>query len=234
MLSFWVRDADRELGKPKDWLFNAFPWTVHYFRVQTGTWPAHSNVLVTPFAFDEIDERVSVVYLKTTLKGLAGMPRLEDYRAQPRIPMAGAHGQAGWIKDDADRVTCCGVVAIRQSVGIEVAKIRDPPLCSWRKFQGYSVQTLDARIGHVTDLIAEDQNWTILFLVVDVGGFRGGKRLLVLPEWIEGVSSRDSLVRLNVGAHVVRDAPQFRLSSLCKHEYQEELLSIYYGQKTDK
>lgn len=234
MLSFWVRDADRELGKPKDWLFNTFPWTVHYFRVHTGTWPAHRSVLVTPFAFGEIDERVSVIYLKTTLKGLAGMPRLEDCRAQPRIPITGAQGQTGWIKDDADRVTCSRVVDIRQPVGIEVAKIRDPPLCSWRKFQGYSIQTLDARIGHVTDLIAEDQNWTILFLVVDVGGLWGRKQLLVLPEWIEAVCSRDSVVRVNVGAHVVLDAPQFRSSSLSKHEYQEELLSIYYGQKTDK
>lgn len=175
-----------------------------------------------------------MVYLNTTLKSPAGMLRLEDGRVQPRLPMAGAHGQSGWIKDDADRVTFSGVVAIRQSVGIEVAKIRDPQLCSWRKFRGYSVQTLDARIGHVTDLIAEDQNWAILFLVVDVGGWRGGKKLLVLPEWIEGVSSRDSLVQVNVGAHVVCDAPAFRSSSLCKHEYQEEMLSIYYGQKTDK
>jgi PRC-barrel domain len=207
---------------------------VHYFRVQIGKWPAHRSVLVTPFAFGEIDERVSVVYLNTSLKSPAGMLRFEDGRVQPRLPLAEAHGQTTGIEDDADRVTGSGFVAIRQSVGIEVAKIRDPQLCSWREILGYTVQTLDTRIGHVSDLIAEDHNWTILFLVVDVGGWWGGKKLLVLPEWIEGVSSRDSLVHVNVGAHVVCDAPRFRSAFLFNHEYQEELLSIYYGKEADK
>lgn len=73
-----------------------------------------------------------------------------------------------------------------------------------------------------------------MFLVVDTGGWCGGKKLVVPPEWIEWVSCRESLVRVNVGTQVVCDAPQFKPSSLCKHEYQEELLSIYYGEEADQ
>ena len=119
-------------------------------------------------------------------------------------------------------------VARRSQAGVATAVTQEPQLSSWREVLGYAIETLDRRIGHVIDFIAEDHNWTILFLVVDIGGWCGGKKLLVPPKWIESMNCHGSEVRVNVVTNVICDAPRFKSSCLYKHDYQEELLEIYY------
>jgi len=43
----------------------------------------------------------------------------------------------------------------------------DPHLRSTKDITGYHIQALDGEIGHVTDFIIDEENWSIRYLVVD-------------------------------------------------------------------
>ena len=63
---------------------------------------------------------------------------------------------------------------------------------------GYSIQTEDGTIGHVQDVLVDDQAWAIRYLLVDTTGGWTGQRVLVAPDSGRGraclVSSRSCSV----------------------------------------
>ncbi len=53
---------------------------------------------------------------------------------------------------------------------------------------GYAVQTKDGEIGHVKDVLVDDQAWAIRYLLVDTENRWAGKKVLVSPAWLTHVT----------------------------------------------
>jgi hypothetical protein len=53
---------------------------------------------------------------------------------------------------------------------------------------GYAIQTEDGEIGHVKDVLVDDQAWAIRYLVVDTENRWVGKKVLVSPAWLTHVT----------------------------------------------
>ncbi len=62
---------------------------------------------------------------------------------------------------------------------------------SCKSLEGYSLHALDGEIGHLKTLHFNDEDWSIKYLVIDLGGFWSEKKVLLLPSasyefsWIE-------------------------------------------------
>jgi hypothetical protein len=52
---------------------------------------------------------------------------------------------------------------------------------------GNHVHATDGDIGHVEDLLVDDQTRAIRYMIVDTGNWWGGHHVLVAPQWIEAV-----------------------------------------------
>jgi hypothetical protein len=50
------------------------------------------------------------------------------------------------------------------------------------------MRTLDSEIGSLDDLIVEDVNWFIRFLLLKVGSWLKDQKLLVATRWVGSVS----------------------------------------------
>src|SRR5438093_11214774 len=70
----------------------------------------------------------------------------------------------------------------------------DPHLRALREVTGYRVQAPDGEIGHVDDLLTDDETWTIRYLDIETRNWRPGKHVLFSPRWVVSVS----LVELKV------------------------------------
>jgi hypothetical protein len=79
---------------------------------------------------------------------------------------------------------------------------RDPNedihLRSIAEVDGYAIHAADGEIGHVNDLIVDDQTWKLTDLVVDTSDWIGGKKVLIAVDHIEVVSFFNLLIRLDV------------------------------------
>ena len=74
---------------------------------------------------------------------------------------------------------------------------------------GYKIHASDGEIGHVEDFLIDDETWAIRYLVVDTRNWWPGKKVLVSPKWIEGVSWDLSNVSVSLSRDAIRKSPQY-------------------------
>jgi sporulation protein YlmC with PRC-barrel domain len=68
---------------------------------------------------------------------------------------------------------------------------------------GYTVQSEDGEIGHVEDVLVDDREWAIRYLIVNAEKWCPDKSILVSPEWLTRVSRDGSktLFSVVIGLH---------------------------------
>ena len=54
-------------------------------------------------------------------------------------------------------------------------------LRSLKDLERYKVSATDGDIGSVVNFLLDDQRWVVRYLVVETGGFLGGRRVLISP-----------------------------------------------------
>lgn len=104
----------------------------------------------------------------------------------------------------------------------------DPHLRSARELKGYGIAARDADIGHVEDLLIDEENWAIRYLAVDTGKWLPGRKVLVPPQWIERISYPDSQVHVDLTRDQIKLAPEWNPDEPISRPY-EEALHGYYG-----
>ena len=95
---------------------------------------------------------------------------------------------------------------------------------------GYHMQAADGEIGHVEDFIIDDENWTILYLVVATQNWWPGKKVLISPLWIDRVSWEESKLFTNLSRQTIKDSPEYTAESLITRDY-EIGMHLHYGRK---
>ena len=93
---------------------------------------------------------------------------------------------------------------------------------------GYYIKTTDGEVGHVDDLIVDDETWGFRYMVVDTRNWLPGRKVLISVEWIESVSWLENEVQVDVASEAIKNSPEFDPSQPVNREY-EMVLYDYYG-----
>jgi sporulation protein YlmC with PRC-barrel domain len=82
-------------------------------------------------------------------------------------------------------------------------------LLSGAELMGYGLEAPDGEIGHVEDLLVDDESWAIADMVVDTRKwFPGGKRVLVPPTAVAEIDRPAKKVRVRLTREEVRNSPE--------------------------
>lgn len=100
-------------------------------------------------------------------------------------------------------------------------------LLSLRELARYHVRTLEGESGAVRDVVVEDADWTVSYLVADTGGLLG-KKILISPHWIERVETPYSEVQTRLRRQALEESPAFDPHLPITRDY-EDLLSRHFG-----
>ena len=103
----------------------------------------------------------------------------------------------------------------------------DPHLRSTREVTGYHIRAVDGEIGHVQDLIVEDETWAVCYVVVNTQNWLPGKSVLVFPPWIKRVSWDKSEVFVDLSRESIKNSPAFDPSKPVSRGYEERLFEHY-------
>jgi hypothetical protein len=103
----------------------------------------------------------------------------------------------------------------------------DPHLRSSREVTGYHIQATDGDIGHVEDLLVDDQSWKIRYMIVDTTNWWPGKKVLVAPDWISEVNWAESKVHVQLGREKIRTSPEYDPSRPVERSYEARLYGHY-------
>jgi uncharacterized protein YrrD len=216
--------SDGDLGRVKDFYFDDQSWAVRYVVVDTGTWLASRQVLLSPHAFGEFLQTGKVLRVKLTRKQIEDSPSIERHKPVSRQYEEEYHRYYGWpYYWQGDGVWGMSGFPILESFpapppGGHPAALEPKPkrsdvhLRSMQAVNGYRLQAGDGTAGHVCDFIMDDQSWVIRQLVVKTGHRFTGKEVLIPVGAVDRISYEDSTVFVNLSQAAVEQSPFHPLS----------------------
>lgn len=84
----------------------------------------------------------------------------------------------------------------------------DRHLMSSTELNGFHIQATDGEIGHVDDVLVDEDNWNIRYVVLDTSNWIGGRSVVISPRVLKGVDQPDRIVRVDVARDDVRRSPE--------------------------
>jgi len=162
---FTVAATDGTLGSVRDVYFDDRSWSVRYLVVDAGNWLPGRRVLVSPIPVRSPGSTTLHVALSK-----------QQVAASPDVNTRGVPGsstqQGGVEPANLARAGECGDAHLQTAAAV----------------MGYAIQTEDGKIGHVKDVLVDDQAWAIRYLVVDTENRWVGKKVWVSPAWLTRVT----------------------------------------------
>jgi sporulation protein YlmC with PRC-barrel domain len=84
----------------------------------------------------------------------------------------------------------------------------DRHLMSSTDLNGCHIKATDGEIGHVDDLLVDEDSWNIRYVVLDTSNWIGGRAVVISPRVLKGVDLSDRVVTVDVARDEVRRSPE--------------------------
>jgi hypothetical protein len=217
-----LENGDEKVGDVRDLLFDDQAWAVRYMIVETGGWLGGRQVLLAPSVVEQREWPNRRLWTNLASKQVEDAPPVDVDRPvsrQNEVALA-EHYAWGyyWGIPPAHPIDTEG----------------DPHLRSAREVIGYRVEAADGDLGHVEDLILDDEAaegalWEFRYLVVDTRNWLPGRKVLVAPSWADEVRYADGRVAFELPRERIKSSPEYRPDAPINRAY-EEVLFDYYGQ----
>jgi hypothetical protein len=232
-----LRGTDEAVGHIDDLLFDGETWQVRYVVADTGTWLPGRKVLLPPAVFTLCDWGAGIASLSLTRQQVKESPDVDTQKPVSRqmeldlfqhynVPMY-------WGPTGATLAGGAGVVPSAMNAPAEAAKYAESTLPNLRSADAvsrYYIQAADGDLGHVEELIVDDDAWVVRYLAVDTKNWLPARKVLVSPEWIESISWTDASVAVNLTREAIKDSPEYDPNQPVNRGYEEHLYD-YYGRE---
>ena len=203
--------SDGLLGKVDEFFFTDYCWMIRYLVVDTG-WLFGRRVLVAPASIKDID----VVYRRITLSiardEFEHGPGVETDLPVSRQNEIAFSQHYGWPRFWEEHPGGGVIAPVPRPMQPRRSKQKpadpstpgtasgdgDPHLRSAREIKGYHIEATDGEIGHVDDLIVDDETWTIRYMAVDTRNWMPGRRVLVAPAWATAIDWYGHLISVSI------------------------------------
>jgi len=224
---------DGEIGKVKEFYFDDRHWAIRYAVVDTGSWLEERKVLISPYDLLSVDQGNQQISVNLTRKQIEGSPSLDTDKPVSQQFEESYYDYYGWPMYWSGSYIWGNYPIIvrdreKQKATNLGGKAWNPSLRSTREVAGYHIKATDGEIGHVEDYLVDDETWLICYLVVDIRNWLPGKKVLISPKWIEGVSWDQSVVAINLSRETIELAPEYSEVTMPTREYEAKL-HVYYN-----
>ncbi len=232
---FDVRGTDGAIGKVRNFYFDDERWVVRYLIVDTGGfWGKVHQVLISPAAFGKADWSTRTFNLRMSRDKVRNSPGIDLDKPVSRQFEQEYNRYYGWPTYwGSDGIwgqwTYPAELALGSVQELTPEELDgDPHLRSSGEVCGYHVQATDEEIGHVDDVIVDDETWSIRYLVVDTSNWGMGKKVLIAQPWLQGISWADRKVAITLPKDAILESPEWLPGQPVNREYEMRLYD-YYG-----
>ncbi|MBM3933445.1 MAG: PRC-barrel domain containing protein [SAR202 cluster bacterium] len=233
--NYKIIGADDEIGKLKDFLFEAETWKIRYLVAEPGSWLSNDEVQLATTAIDKPDWDTKTFHAALTRDLVRSAPNIDfekpvsvemerSLHTHYNWPLYYSHG--GGIPSAArdPMATTEDIVATEPTTFPTGATYQ---LHSAMKTIGFAAKAREGDIGSIDDIIIDDELWQIRYLVVETAAWVSGKNILVWPEWADRVGWQDEAVFLDMYQEHVRNSPEYDPDAPVNREYEERLYDFH-------
>lgn len=236
LVGYSLKANDGEIGKVKDFLFDDGAWIVRYLVADTGNWLVDRLVLVSPKSLGEAKWTEKQLTVNKTMEQIENSPKIENDKPvskQHQNQLIESYSWPVYYSGTAFGVAPVGIPPVVQPRPRKInfqedAKNNDPNLRSMNEVLHYDIEGIDGDVGHVEDLIVEDENWEIMYIVIDTLDYLpGGKKVLCAVDWIKSVDYLKSELKISLHNEDVKNSPNFNPAEPVNRQYEERLYDFY-------
>lgn len=250
--NYAIGGTDGVIGHVRDFYFDDKSWVIRYLIVETGTWLSSRKVLISPIAIDHPNWAEKILPVAITKEQVKNSPDIDTEKPvtrQHEMRYLGYYGYPSYWGDvglwGRGMYPCMlipgygGIAPAPNAMQSEADKAYaqaeaarhqndDPHLRSCKEVIGYQIHAIDGEIGHVLDLLVDEETWAVRYIVVETSNWWLGQRVIFAPQWIQNVSWADSKVYVNVSRQAVKEAPPYD-SAAKMNRNQEMGVHEHYG-----
>lgn len=242
LIGFAVQASDGEAGEVDDLYFDGEEWVVRYFVVSTGGWLSGRKVLLSPEALLPLVWEKRAFPTRLTREQIENSPEvdldrpvsrqqlgtLHDYYHWPvywtgTVPMG--HPPAGTYS--ATAMQAQAELSEEERAATEIGG-ENPHLRSAREVLRYRVCAEDGNIGHISDLLVDEADWNVHYLIVNTEEWLIGRHVLVSKDWVDRIDWPDSCFYVTITREQVKDSPEYDPQRPVSREYERDIHE-YYG-----
>jgi len=234
---YQVNATDGDIGTVANILFDDKDWAIRYLVVETGGFFDNHRVLISPISFGEPDWSAKQFPLALTMAKVKDSPGIDTDKPVSRQHERDLHGYYGypyywgysgiWGMGAYPSMLANARFDEPITAGPGPA-LYDVHLRSAAELRGYHIQGSDDAIGHLEDLIIDDETWAMRYLVIDTSNWWFGKKVLVSPLWAGKISWAERNVYVDMSRQSIKDSPQWIPGEAIDREYETDLYN-YYG-----
>lgn len=104
----------------------------------------------------------------------------------------------------------------------------DAILRSFKEVVGYHIQAIDGNLGHIEDVIVDDTDWQIVYVVIDTKNWLPwSKKVLIAVDLMKSISYEKREVVINLKTDVIKNAPEYHAIEHINTEYEKSLFDYY-------
>jgi sporulation protein YlmC with PRC-barrel domain len=239
LIGYSVKAKDGEKGKVIDFLFDEKSWMIRYADVDLGNFFSEKRVLIPRMFLGEPEWENKHFPIDLTVESIKASPDLsfdmpvsrkyeqelmDHYEVHPYWMMnTPAYAGHGTIFYPGAFFKAPRKVVKEENI--------DSDLRSFNEIVGYAIGATDETFGHVTDLIIDDDDWQVLYLVADTKDILPWSKKVMLPiDLIDEISFVKHQAAFELTKESIKNAPEFDPSEPVNAEY-EEVMYDYYGRK---
>lgn len=227
---FSLQARDGEIGRVQDLYFETLYWALRYFVVDAGKWFQRRSVLISPVSIHAPQWDRHLLPVDLTQEQVRNSPNwnrdqpvLRQYETALRKhyawpPYWGAiYGNTGvssnpWWDHPALDLNLKG----------------DPHLFSAEAVIGHHVEANDGEIGHVDDLLIDDEHWTIRYFVIATRNWWPGRKVILSPWWATDLDWAQRTIGMDLKREAIKTSPPYDPEKTLTAEASGELHD-YYG-----
>jgi uncharacterized protein YrrD len=236
---------DGEIGRVTSAYFDDQTWTIRYLVVDAGSWLLDRKVLISPYAVRQPLGREKSLAVSLTQQQVKDSPDIDthkpvsrqhennylSYYAYPAYWEGGALWGLAALPNlqpiDPALVPSTAAVAAPATAASQA----DVHLRSSGEIVGYDIQAADDSIGHVKDLVFDDESWAIRYFVVDTRNWwPGGRKVLIGTTWIQQIDWATMRVRVTLTRDQVMNSPPYDELEPLTRDYENRLHEAYQYQ----
>ena len=221
LLGYGIEAVDGEIGKIEDFYFDDETWIIRYIVVKTGDWLSGRKVLISVKALTHTGIKDGLFPLNITQEQIRTSPDINTEKPVSRQQEAMLNKHHFW-QNYWGSGYYGGEMGITNRQPLRIKNLDPDPgvevhLRSILQVSGYAIHATDGEIGHINDFIVNDQNWTLVELVVDTHNWIGGKKVLIEVTHVHSISFLSWLVYVDIPISAIIDCKLFEDAEFNQH-----------------
>lgn len=228
LTGYGFQALDGEIGRLEEIYFDDQRWQARYLVVRTGSWLLGRQVLLIPAVIDAVDDDNNTILVDLTREQIEKAPPIDSEQPVSRHYQQQYYSYYGWEPYWATEPLFQATPSIPPFIQPDMAtKPQNPHLRSSKEVSGYQLKTTDDSVGHVEDLILDDQTWAVRYLEIDTRNWLPGRHVLISPAWVGQVDWATQQVEVELPRELVEKAPEYDSSRYISRDYQLALYKHY-------